>query len=104
MNKLGTALLACVVLFASEMAWAQTEAGIAGVARDATGAILLACEGAQDARDARRALISRMLLERRLAPQDPLAFEQADWERQAADLLLVDAPVPREVAMRLLAA
>src|SRR2546425_9437345 len=40
MNKLGTALLACVALFASEMAWAQTEAGIAGVARDATGAIL----------------------------------------------------------------
>src|SRR2546422_3603808 len=40
MNKLGPALLACVALFASEMAWAQTEAGIAGVARDATGAVL----------------------------------------------------------------
>jgi hypothetical protein len=40
MNKLGTALLAWLALFASQTAWAQTEAGIAGVARDATGAVL----------------------------------------------------------------
>src|SRR2546428_1993553 len=40
MNKFGTALLACVALFASHTVWAQTTAGIAGVVRDTSGAVL----------------------------------------------------------------
>src|SRR2546428_3654714 len=39
-NKFGTALLACVALFASHTTWAQTTAGIAGVVRDTSGAVL----------------------------------------------------------------
>lgn len=65
---------------------------------NAVSAVLLAHEGVQDERDARRLLISRMVLEHRLAPHDPLAHTEADWERSAMDLLLADEPVPlREV-------
>jgi acyl-CoA dehydrogenase len=61
---------------------------------NAVSAVLLAHEGVQDARDARRLLISRMVLEHRLAPHDPLVHTEADWEKSAIDLLLADAPVP----------
>jgi acyl-CoA dehydrogenase len=59
----------------------------------ATSAVLLAHEGAQDPRDARRLLLSRMVLEHRLAAHDPLAHGAAEWEDRAIDLLLADAPV-----------
>jgi acyl-CoA dehydrogenase-like protein len=61
---------------------------------NAISAVLLAHEGAQDPRDARRLLISRMVLEHRLAPDDPLGRAEAEWEEAAIDLLLADAPVP----------
>jgi hypothetical protein len=61
---------------------------------NAVSAVLLAHEGVQDARDARRLLISRMVLEHRLAAADPLAEDEAAWEIAATDLLLADAPVP----------
>lgn len=61
---------------------------------NAVSAVLLAHEGAQDPRDARRLLISRMVLEHRLAPNDPLGHGPAEWEDRAIDLLLADAPVP----------
>ena len=61
---------------------------------NAVSAVLLAHEGVQDPRDARRLLLSRMVLEHRLAPDDPLAHAEAAWEASAIDLLLADAPVP----------
>jgi alkylation response protein AidB-like acyl-CoA dehydrogenase len=61
---------------------------------NAVSAVLLAHEGVQDARDARRLLLSRMVLEHRLAADDPLARSEAAWEGPAIDLLLTDAPVP----------
>jgi alkylation response protein AidB-like acyl-CoA dehydrogenase len=61
---------------------------------NATSAVLLAHEGVQDARDARRLLLSRMVLEHRLAADDPLGHDAAAWEGPAIDLLLADAPVP----------
>jgi acyl-CoA dehydrogenase len=61
---------------------------------NAVSAVLLAHEGVQDARDARRLLLSRMVLEHRLAADDPLAYSEAAWEGPAIDLLLADAPVP----------
>jgi hypothetical protein len=70
----------------------------------AASAVLLAWEGAQlGARggDARRLLLSRMVLEHRLSPHDPLAPRFAEWESRAADLLLEDAPVSFETAARL---
>jgi len=60
----------------------------------AASAGLLAWEGVQDHRDARRVLLSRMVLEHRLGVEDPLAHETAAWERQAIDFLLAQAPVP----------
>jgi alkylation response protein AidB-like acyl-CoA dehydrogenase len=66
-------------------------------------AVLLAHEGAQDPRDARRLLISRMVLEHRLAADDPLAPAEATWEQPAIDLLLADAPVPLAQAQALIA-
>jgi alkylation response protein AidB-like acyl-CoA dehydrogenase len=61
---------------------------------NAVSAVLLAHEGVQDARDARRLLLSRMVLEHRLTADDPLAHSEAAWEGPAIDLLLADAPVP----------
>ena len=68
----------------------------AGALYHAASAALLAWEGATlGARggDARRLLLSRLVIEHRLAPQDPLSLAEAGWEQEAMDLLLQDAPV-----------
>jgi hypothetical protein len=70
---------------------------------NAVSAVLLAYEGVQDARDARRLLLSRMVLEHRLSADDPLALRDAQWEAPAIDLLLADAPVPLADAQALVA-
>ena len=44
--------------------------------------------------DARRLLLSRLVIEHRLAPQDPLSLTESPWEQEAMDLLLQDKPVP----------
>jgi len=69
---------------------------------NAVTAMLLAHEGVQDPRDARRLLLSRFVLEHRLAPDDPLAHTEGAWEGPAIDLLLADAPVPLQEAQALL--
>jgi len=69
----------------------------AGALYHATTAALLAWEGAAlGARggDARRLLLSRLVIEHRLAPQDPLSLAETAWEQEAMDLLLQDTPVP----------
>ena len=49
--------------------------------------------------DARRLLLSRLVLDHRLAARDPFALEAGHGEDRFADLLLGDAPAPmREVA------
>jgi acyl-CoA dehydrogenase len=49
--------------------------------------------------DARRLLLSRLVLDHRLAARDPFALEAGRGEDRIADLLLGDAPAPmREVA------
>jgi len=70
----------------------------------AASAVLLAFEGVQDPRDARRVLLSRMVLAHRLGIEDPLAHQTAPWERKAIDLLLADAPVPLRQVHAVLAA
>src|SRR5262249_17851622 len=70
---------------------------------NAVSAVLLAYEGVQDARDARRLLLSRMVLEHRLTTNDPLAGTDAEWEAPAIDLLLADASVPLEAAQTVVA-
>jgi alkylation response protein AidB-like acyl-CoA dehydrogenase len=68
----------------------------AGALYHAASAALLAWEGATlGARggDARRLLLSRLVIEHRLAPQDPLSLSETTWEQEAMDLLLQDAPV-----------
>jgi hypothetical protein len=58
---------------------------------------LMAWEGATlgaQGGDARRLLLSRLVIEHRLAPQDPLSLSESTWEQEAMDLLLQDKPVP----------
>ncbi len=77
----------------------------AGALYHATTAALLAWEGATlgaQGGDARRLLLSRLVIEHRLAPQDPLSLNESSWEQEAMDLLLDDAPVPLAKAMALL--
>jgi acyl-CoA dehydrogenase len=59
----------------------------------AASAVLLAWEGTRDRADARRALLSRFVLEHRLAPKDPLEPEERAWEEPAIAALLGDTPV-----------
>ena len=69
----------------------------AGALYHATTAALMAWEGATlGARggDARRLLLSRLVIDHRLAPQDPLSLSQSNGENEAMDLLLQDKPVP----------
>ena len=77
----------------------------AGALYHATTAALLAWEGATlgaQGGDARRLLLSRMVIEHRLSPQDPLSLNESPWEQEAMDLLLSDRPVPLAKAMALL--
>ena len=60
---------------------------------NAASAILMAWEAAR-LNDGRRLILSRMVVEHRLTPRDPLAATDARWESRAADLLLSDRPVP----------
>ena len=69
----------------------------------AASAVLLAWEGTRAGADARRALISRCVLEHRLSPKDPLEADGAALEEPAIALLLEDAPVPLTRASALLA-
>jgi len=69
----------------------------AGALYHATTAALMAWEGATlgaQGGDARRLLLSRLVLEHRLAPQDPMSLDDSPWEQEAMDLLLQDKPVP----------
>lgn len=73
----------------------------------AASAVLMAWEAERISRaggDARRLLFSRLVLEHRLSPVDPLALREPAWEAHAADLLLEDAPVGFEEACRLVTA
>ena len=77
----------------------------AGALYHAASAALLAWEGATlgaQGGDARRLLLSRLVIEHRLAPQDPLSLNEPAWEQEAMDLLLQDAPVPLAKATALL--
>ncbi|MDO8976347.1 acyl-CoA dehydrogenase family protein [Reyranella sp.] len=79
----------------------------AGALYHATTAALLAWEGATlgaEGGDARRLLLSRLVIEYRLAPQDPLSLGESGWEEEAINLLLDDAPVPLAKAVALVAA
>jgi len=76
----------------------------AGALYHATTAALLAWEGATlgaQGGDARRLLLSRLVIEHRLAPQDPLSLGEQAWEEEAINLLLDDAPVPLAKAVAL---
>jgi hypothetical protein len=100
-QALGTALDRAVAL-AERVAAPEQEAlarQAATALYDASSAVLLAWEGAQPEADARRALVARCVLAHRLSPFDPLAPEEAAWERPAADALLASRPlVLQEVA------
>jgi acyl-CoA dehydrogenase len=55
-----------------------------------TSAVLMAWEASQANVDARRALVSRLILEHRLSVQDPLAPAAFDWEGDAAELIFAE--------------
>jgi alkylation response protein AidB-like acyl-CoA dehydrogenase len=77
----------------------------AGALYHVATAALLAWEGATlgaQGGDARRLLLSRLVIEHRLAPQDPLSLNEPGWEQEATDLLLSDRPVPLARAAALL--
>ena len=56
----------------------------------ATSAVLMCWEASRDGVDARRALLSRLVLEHRLSPHDPLAPAEQNWEGEAAELLFAE--------------
>lgn len=69
-------------------------------------AALMAAEGAvlgESGGDARRLLIARLVLDRRLSPSDPLTLDESPFEAEAAELLLSDEPVDLDRATALVA-
>ncbi len=79
---------------------------VASALYHATTAALMAWEGATlggRGDDARRMLLSRLVIEKRLLPEDPLAPESGDFGQAAAAALLDDAPVTLDRAVELLA-
>ncbi|MGH7934005.1 MAG: acyl-CoA dehydrogenase family protein [Candidatus Binataceae bacterium] len=100
------------VAFIDEVAAQPKNEKYARLAADAlyhvASAALMAWEGSATGAkggDARRMLLARLVLEHRLRPHDPLAIPpDAEWEDEAIDALLSDAPVPLKDAARLAAA
>ena len=100
--------LANTVQMAIAMADEVGTSGNQTLARKASSAIynaatatLLATEGTTlgaRGRDARRLLLSRMVLDHRMKPQDPLAVGEGAFDARATDMLLSDAPVPLDAA------
>ena len=79
---------------------------VASALYHATTAALMAWEGATlggRGGDARRMLLSRLVVDKRLTPEDPLAPEDGDFARAASAALLDDAPVTLDRAAELLA-
>ena len=69
-------------------------------------ASLLAQEGsalANKTGDARRLLLSRLVIDHRMRPRDPMSVSDGPVETRCANLLLSDAPVSLEEASRALA-
>ena len=69
-------------------------------------ASLMATEGAKlgaSGGDARRLLLSRMVVDRRLGSEDPFSMEGGDFDRLATDALLSGEPVSMEQALEILA-
>jgi acyl-CoA dehydrogenase len=97
-----TRALALAERVAKEPASEQQARRAASALYHTASAVLLAWEGTRDPADARRALISRFVLEHRLTRKDPLEAEDAAWEEPAIALLLEDAPVPLARAVALL--
>jgi acyl-CoA dehydrogenase len=92
-NRLGSAMDRAVDMAARIAASPDAEAlarQAATALYNATSAVLLAWEGSRPGVDARRALYASCVLEHRLSPRDPLAPEEADWERAATALVLRD--------------
>jgi acyl-CoA dehydrogenase len=58
-----------------------------------TSAILMTWEASRPGTDARRALYARLVLDHRLSPQDPLAPQAGEWEREAAEILFGERQV-----------
>ncbi len=68
-------------------------------------AALMAAEGSvlgSSGGDARRLLIARLVLDRRLNPADPFTLEGGQFEAEATSVLLEDAPISLEIAQELL--
>ena len=60
---------------------------------NAASAVVLAWEGAHPQGDARKLLVSRLVLEHRVEPVDPLSPADGDWEHSTYSTLLDGAPV-----------
>jgi len=68
-------------------------------------AALMAAEGSvlgSSGGDARRLLIARLVLDRRLNSADPFTLERGQFEAEATSVLLEDAPISLEIAQELL--
>ncbi|MGA3399579.1 MAG: acyl-CoA dehydrogenase family protein [Acetobacteraceae bacterium] len=93
-NALGVAADKAVALAGSIAANAQETLarGVCTALYNAASAVLLAWEATRPGADGRRSLVARCVLAHRLAPQDPLAPQEAAWEKPAAAWLLGDAP------------
>ena len=71
---------------------------------NAASAVMLAWEGTRPGFDARRAILSRFVVEHRLEAADPLEPRGDAWEREAIGLLLEPEPVTLHRAAAILVA
>ncbi|MFM9847710.1 MAG: acyl-CoA dehydrogenase family protein [Hyphomicrobiaceae bacterium] len=84
---------------------AEAHARLAATALyNTASAVVLAWEATQPGIDARRAIVSRFVVEHRLETADPLVPRDDAWERGATDLLLSPDPVSFDRAAALLVA
>lgn len=98
------------IAFASEVAASPENEPFSRQATNALyhvmSAVLLAQEGAalgERNGDARRLLLSRLVIDHRMRPRDPMSLNDGPVEKRCADLLLSDEPVSLETATAALA-
>jgi acyl-CoA dehydrogenase len=104
-----SSLVESTIAFAEEVAEAKDDTLARQVAEalyHITTAVLLACEGVAAAKingDARRVVMSKAVVESRLAPHHLLKKRNKVLDKTSTDLLLYDAPVSFEESLRVLA-
>ena len=103
-NKIGRAIEFATIVAENPDSESECRRAASGL-YNAKTATLLASEGAKigaEGGDARRLILSRLVVDTRLTPRDPLAVNESSFQTEASKLLIDEAPVSLDRALEVI--